>query len=414
MPQFSYKAKSGPGEITTGVIDANSLQEAVQHIIAQGIAPVDVKPFIQAAKPVPEKSRAPIAFKLNLSFEQKISPKALHNFIRQLADLLDAGVPLLRAMQVIANQQMTPRLKEIVEQMAEVIKDGGSLSTAMSHHPKVFNNLFIYMVKSGEASGSLANILIRLTQFLEKDLEMGAKVKGALLYPAIVMGVGLLTVFVLLTFVLPKMMTMFEDFDQTLPWATQFVMALSSFCSSFWWLIILILAVLIIGARQFLQSTKGKDQLDGLMLRLPIMKDFMREVELARFARTLGTLLDSGVTMVTALESSANVINNNILKREMEKAAAKVKSGGSLSGALKNNPWVGEMAVNFISIGEESGKLEKGLYKLAVNCDRQTEELSQVFVTLLGPLVLVVVVGIVGFLVVSMLLPMFQMNSMIN
>jgi general secretion pathway protein F len=269
-------------------------------------------------------------------------------------------------------------------------------------------------VRAAESSGQLPLVLNRLAQFLEADMQMLAKVKASLLYPAIILLVGLMTLFVLLSFVLPRLTLMFEDFDAQLPLITRMVVGTSQIFARFWWLMAIVLAAAIWWTRSYLQKPEGKAALDRLSLKIPLLKSFIENTQLSRFARTLGMLLESGVPIVTALESVTMVVDNSILQEEIKKMALKVKSGMGLAQAIKTSALFPEMAVDLIAVGQESGKLEKGLYKLAGLCERSSQEMSQVFVTILGPAVLVMVVGVVGFMIVAMLLPMFQMNMIIN
>ena len=405
MPQFLYKAKSGPQDVTTGIIEADTITEAVTKLTNAGKIPIDVKLYMKIVLPSNDK---------NTESNTKISQIALFQFTRQLADLLEAGIPLARCMELLSRQRQFPVMVEIIESMTVLLQQGGSLSLALSKYPKIFSPLYIHTVKAAEASGQLPLVLNRLAQFLESDMQMQSKAKSSLLYPAIIFLVGLLTLFVLLSFVLPRLTLMFEDFDAQLPLPTRIVVAISQVFAQFWWL----MAAVIVGAfywtRSFLNTAKGKAWFDAALLKVPLLKSFIEDTQLSRFARTLGMLLESGVPIVTALESVTMVVDNLALQEEVKKMALRVKSGMSLTQAIKASALFPEMAVDLIAVGQESGKLEKGLYKLATNCERTSQELAQTFVTILGPAVLVVVVGIVGFMIVAMLLPMFQMNMIIN
>jgi len=253
-----------------------------------------------------------------------------------------------------------------------------------------------------------------LAQFLESDMQMQSKAKSSLLYPAIIFLVGLLTLFVLLSFVLPRLTLMFEDFDAQLPLPTRIVVGISQIFAQFWWLMAAVITGAVFWIRSYIKTEKGKATIDEVSLKIPLLKSFIENTQLSRFSRTLGMLLESGVPIVTALESVTLVVDNYALQEEVRKMALSVKSGMSLTQAIKASALFPEMAVDLIAVGQESGKLEKGLYKLAANCERSSQELAQAFVTILGPAVLVVVVGLVGFMIVAMLLPMFQMNMIIN
>jgi len=405
MPQFSYKAKSGPKDLTHGVIEADTIAEAVTKLTNAGQIPIDVKLYMKIVLP---------SFDKNAGSEIKVSQAALFQFTRQLADLLEAGIPLARCMELLSRQRQFPQMVEIIESMTELLQQGGSLSLALSKYPKIFSPLYIHTVKAAEASGQLPLVLNRLAQFLESDMQMQSKAKSSLLYPAIIFLVGLLTLFVLLSFVLPRLTLMFEDFDAQLPLPTRIVVAVSQIFAHFWWLMAAIGVGAYYWARAYLKTEQGKIWLDGILLKIPLLKSFIENTQLSRFSRTLGMLLESGVPIVTALDSVTLVVDNSALQEEVRKMSLRVKSGMSLTQAIKASDLFPEMAVDLIAVGQESGKLEKGLYKLATNCERSSQDLAHVFVTILGPAVLVVVVGIVGFMIVAMLLPMFQMNMIIN
>jgi len=407
MAQFSYKAKSGPQEMTSGVIEAESIAEAVTKLTAAGHVPVEIKPHVIAMRII-LPTQDP-----NLE-NRKVSQIALFQFTRQLADLLEAGIPLARCMELLSHQRQFPVMISIIDSMTITLKQGGSLSFVLAKYPKIFPPLYIHTVKAAEASGQLPLVLNRLAQFLETDMQMQSKVKASLLYPAIIFLVGLLTLFVLLSFVLPRLTMMFEDFDAQLPLATRLVVSISQIFAQFWWLMAAIALAGFFMIRAHLKTVKGKTEIDRISLKVPLLKSFIENTQISRFARTLGMLLESGVPIVTALESVTLVIENSVLQEEIGKVALKVKSGMSLTQAIKSNDIFPEMTVDLIAVGQESGKLEKGLYKLAANCERASQDLAQSFVTILGPAVLVIVVGIVGFMIVAMLLPMFQMNMIIN
>jgi general secretion pathway protein F len=406
MAQFSYKAKSGPVEVTSGLIEADTISEAVSKLTNAGQVPVEVKPY--------EKLTTPLLADKNAKPANKASQAALYQFTRQLADLLEAGIPLARCMDLLSRQRQFPQMVENIEAMTVLLKQGGSLSFALAKYPKIFSPLYIHTVKAAEASGQLPLVLNRLAQFLESDMQIQSKVRSSLVYPAIIFLVGCLTLFVLLSFVLPRLTSMFEDFDAQLPLITRIVVAVSQVFAQFWWLMIAVAAGAVFWARSYLNTAKGKAWIDAALLKVPLLKSFIENTQLSRFARTLGMLIESGVPIVTALESVTLIVDNSALQEEVRKMTIKVKSGMSLTQAIKASALFPEMAVDLIAVGQESGKLEKGLYKLAANCERSSQDMSQTFVTILGPAVLVVVVGMVGFMVVAMLLPMFQMNMIIN
>ncbi len=386
------------------MIEADTLAEAVAKLTHAGQVPLDVKQYLKIDLPDAGDTIT----------TTKTTQAALYQFTRQLADLLEAGIPLARCMEILSKQRQYPLMQLIIASLNMSLQQGGSFSFALSRFPKIFLPIYVHTVKAAESSGQLPLVMDRLAQLLDADMRMRSRVTSSLLYPAIILAVGLLTLYVLLSFVLPRLTLMFDDLNAQLPLITRIVVALSQFFAHFWWLIAAATAAATYGLMRSIKSAPGKAWLDGLCLKIPLLKTFIEDTQLSRLARTLGMLLESGVPIVTALESVTQVMDNVILQEEVKKMALRVKSGMSLTQAIKLSTLFPEMAVDLIAVGQESGKLEKGLYKLADHCERRSQALAQTFVTILGPAVLVVVVGIVGFMVVAMLLPMFQMNMIIN
>ena len=257
-------------------------------------------------------------------------------------------------------------------------------------------------------------VLNRLAQLIEKNYETRQKVRSSLAYPALIVVVGIATVFVLITFVIPRITVIFEDFNQGLPFVTVVLLEISNFLSRFWWLVVLVIGSGLLYFRRWMQSPVGRRQWDLLKLSIPGLKNFIINVEIGRLARTLGTLLENGITIIDALKSVQDVVDNQILKEEIAEASLKVTQGSSLTKALERSPYFPESAISMMAVGEETGKLEKGLYKIADSYERQADETAKTIVSLLGPLVLVVVVGIIGTVVIAMLLPIFQMNLIVQ
>ena len=412
MASFAYTAKKNPTETLSGVIDAPTLNEALRKISAMGLAPVEAHPFAAT-------ERVAVAFLPGhraVSFARhKVSPRLICELIRQLYDLVDAGITIIGAIELMERGTAHPLLKATLGGMRQRLHAGESLSSAMGAYPEIFPAVFIPMVRSGEASGRLAEVLGSMQVLAEKDLDLRAKVTGSLIYPLMVLGVGILTVAVMLTVVMPKLTALFEDFDTALPPATELVMGMSRFMASFWWLVAGVLAGLWWALQQYWATSSGRAALDGLVLKVPVLKEFIRRAETARVARALATLIEGGVPLALALGTCLEMVSNVVLKEDLADVVREVKAGTSLAGALKHKPqlWP-EAAVSMVAVGEETGRLEKGLYKMAASLERDMEGTAGVFVTVLGPLVLLVVVGVVGAMIVSMLLPLFQMNMMVK
>lgn len=411
MPQFTYKAKQGPGKTVDGRIEADSLNAAIAKILQLGVTPLDVREGIVRETPVRRLKSLP---KPSFEFFRKISHTEINNFTRQICDLVEAGVPLLRSLNIVYRQTKNPHLKSVLDNMQAVVRDGGTLSDAMAKHPKVFSSLYVNMIRSGELSGQLDMVLRRLAEFSEKDLDTRNKIKASLAYPTLIFLVGALTIFVLLSFVIPRLTVVFEDFGASLPWPTVILMNLSGFFARFGWLILI--AAMAAGAYfvRMINSPKGRYWFDELKLKMPVIRTFIVDVEIGRLARTLATLLESGVVIIAALKSVAEVLTNEVLRQDIREAAERVANGESLTAGLKESPYFPEAALQMVAVGEETGHLEQSLHKLAGAYERRADQSMRTVVSLMGPVALVVIVSIVGFLVIAMLLPIFQMNLIVK
>ena len=407
--RFAYKAKQGPQKIVDGTIDAQNLEGAIAQILERGLTPVDVR-----ARETPAASKSASAHKHRFSLFRRVSSAEVVAFTRQVSDLLTAGVPLLRALTIVDRQIKPSVFKERVKQMILTVRDGGSFSSALSQSPDAFPLLYAHMVRSGELAGNLDVVMTRLADFMEKDQDVRTQMVTALIYPALIMVTGIITVFVLLTWVIPKITIIFEDLNQTLPLPTVVLMAVSDFFVQFWWMILLAAAAAGLYVTRFYATPGGRLWLDRVKLRIPLAGDFLKDVQLGRFARTLGTLLESGVGIITALESVSMVMDNEVLRQEAREIAAQVKDGQSLTGAVRDKKYFPEAAVSMISVGEESGQTEKGLHKLADYHERRSRRFMKRMTSLMEPALILFLGGVVGFVVMAMLLPIFRMNMVIQ
>ncbi len=412
MPRFHYKAKEGPTKIIDGTIEADTLDGAISKIIGLRLTPLDV--VLENQQEVEKKAKATALLKTDFNFFKRVGLKDVVLFTRQMSDLIEASVPLLRSIQIVSNQTQNIYFKGLIQNMATFVKDGGSFSESLSKHPQIFSNLYVNMVKTGEVGGQLELVLKRLAIYLEKEHETRSKVRSSLAYPALILVVGVITIFVLLTFVIPRLTVMFEDLNQSLPTPTLILIQMSNVFAQYWWLMIIVVVLVAVYFKKWSNSENGRLWLDSSLLKIPLLGNFIRIVEVGRLARTLGTLLESGVTMTKALKSVAGLIDNVVLREEVRRMSEEVTQGSSLRNALKQCSYFPEMAVNMISVGEETGRLDHSLYKVAETFEREADETVKSIVSLVGPLVLVVVISIVGFVVISMLLPIFQMNLIVQ
>jgi type II secretory pathway component PulF len=399
MPNYLYKAKDGPGKTVQRELVAESEASAIARIEAMGLIPVWVRP----------KGRGHAAS--SKPSQRGVRTSDVSVFTRQLASMLKSGVPILRALSTIGDQTENRRLQAVVGDLEASIRDGSMLSEGMRRYTKLFPELYVNMVESGETGGVLDTILFRLAEAGETEEENRRKVQAAMAYPVLVAVVGALTVFVLLTFFMPRVMALFDGYKQ-LPLATQILLAVSRFFSQSWyWIVMGVVAVLAVFHR-LAALDRGRTFVDGIKLRLPLFGRFLRDVDLARFARTFALLIDSGVSIDRVLTLSANAIHNAVLRHEVESVRTRtVKHGMTLSASVKASivfpPFVG----NMLAVGEETGRIDESLNEVARFYEGCVDRQSRMVTSLIEPVLLLVVGLVVGFIVFAMLLPIFEIGS---
>ncbi len=411
MNTFNYKAKHGPKNIVEGTVKAENKEMAIRWVIQSGYTPINVS--LASAVPKPVKKAGPAVTEKRAATD-RVKAKEIVVFTRQLSDLVDASVPILRAMAIIRNQTDKVHLKALYQSIYGDLENGGSLSDALEAHPKIFSTFYVQLVRTGEASGQLGLILDRLAAYLEKEQEVQGKVVASLAYPLLILIVGFATVFVLLTWVIPRITVMFEDLGQELPALTVMLVKMSEFFAAFWWIMVAAVVGLISAGLAYARTPRGGRAIDEFKLRVPFLGSFIRMVELGRVSRTLGALIESNLDITTALTSASATVQNICLREEMSRVPREVSEGSSVHAALKQCSFFPEMATNIISVAEETGHLEKGFNKIAHTFERRADDVMRAMVSLIGPLVLMIIVGIVGFMVIAMLLPIFQMNLLMS
>jgi len=409
MAKFFYRAKKDVHDVIEDIVEADSVNEAVFKITQKGYSPIDLEPFDETK----QKSFRPPKPRGELPLSH-ISKKQVVVFTRQLYDLIDAGIPLLRALRLLAGQDRHVAMKKILEEIANFVQDGGSFSEGLARYPAVFPLLYVNLTKAGERSGQLNSVLGRLADFLEKDQEVSSKAVASLIYPALILSVGIVTVFVLLSFVIPRMTEMFTELSQKLPWPTVFLIGVSEFFARFWWLVLLLLGAGFFYFVQIQKNAETKVKIDDFKLRIPLLGEFILKLEMVRFSQTLSTLLEGGVSIVEAIKGVAAVVSNQALRQKIEQVAQDVAAGSSLTESMKKISFFSPAVINMITVGEEAGHLEKALQKIAVSYERQTDQIIKTMTSLLEPILIVFIGTIIGFIVIAMLLPIFQMNLIIQ
>ncbi|MGI8906437.1 MAG: type II secretion system F family protein [Candidatus Sumerlaeaceae bacterium] len=401
MPQFSYKAKDTTGQTVNGVLEAESSTVAVSRLQQMGFFPLNV----QDAKSASADAGAAVRRRAK---SVKINDMATFN--RQLADLLSSGIPLVKALSVIQNQTPNPTLVEVITQITQDVSGGDSLAGAMSKHPKIFSKLYVAMVRSGEAGGLLDQVLQRLADFAESEAETRSKIKSALAYPMVMVLAGSGAVIVLMTVVMPKILKIYSDLNQTLPMTTQFLIFFSDALRSYWYFFIGALVALVFAFRRMAATAEGKKAIDAFVVKIPILGAMIVKKEIANFARTLGSLLHNGVSILSALEITIEVLTNRTVADEVSQIPLNVTQGEGIAAPLRKSKVFPPVVVNMMAIGEETGRLDDVLMKIARSFDTEVDRGMKTLTSLLEPMVILVMGIVVGFIVISMLLPIFSID----
>ena len=395
MPQYSYRARSAPGELKTGSITAENQPAVVRKLKLDGLYPVS----IEEANPAPRRT-----------ISRKVSSRDISTFTRQLANLVHAGFSIARAMSTLIQQAQDPALKKLIRDLSEKIEKGATLSEALAAHPQLFSSFYVSMAKIGEASGRIDETLQRLADFREKDEELISQVRAALVYPAFLSAVGIATIIVLMAFFVPRLVVMFADFGQALPLLTQAVMAASFALNRFWWLIVLGLAVLIFGARAYYKNENNRVIVDGFFLRLPHVGTVIQLIEVSRFSYALAMLLQSGIPVLNALGVVNLSMDNRLYRRTISSFREKISKGKSLSSCFSAEKIFPPLLANMAAVGEESGELADMLFRIARTFESEVNRTIKTIVSLIEPALILCIGGIVVVMVFAILLPIFQLD----
>ena len=347
-------------------------------------------------------------------FFERVSSQDLALLTRQLATLLHSGVPLVEALSALIEQVENPRLQAALTQTRDKVNEGTSLADALRAHPKLFEPLYVNMVAAGEASGTLDLVLGRLSDHLDAQAQLKSKVMGALFYPAFMAIFSIAVITLMMVVVVPKVAAIFADFNQTLPWNTRLLIFVSDSFVNYWWLIIAVVVLLVYGFRRWLKTEKGRATWDLRILRVPVVGKLQIMIAIARFSRTLATLLASGVSLLTALDIARNVLGNTELMRVVEDARASIREGESIAAPLKRSGRFPPIVIHMIAIGERSGELEAMLTHVATAYDNQVTVRLQTLTSLMEPVMIVVMGGFVGGMAMSILMPLMQINEFVQ
>lgn len=403
MREFQYKATNISGEIVRGTMVEEAERAVVERLQEMGLIPLQIqRPFMRS-------------FKLSAlelgAFLRRVSGRDVLTFTHQFTSLLEAGLPIDRALSICARVTESRRLRTVVETILRDIEGGKSLHEAMQRHPAIFSRLYVNMVRAGAEGGVLELVLRRMTEFQERTQELRDYVVSAMVYPAILTAVAGISVAILLTYVLPKFTTIFSQMDKALPLSTQIIMDASYFIKQFWWVILGVVAILSLAWKAYVSTEEGKLRWDGLKLRIGFVRGMIQRVETARFARTLGTLLRSGVPILAAVRIVRETIGNQVIARSLEYVQNTVKEGGGLARPLMENGLFPLLAVHMITVGEETGRLDEMLLNVAENYDREVRNVIKRFTAMLEPALILVMGFMVGFIVLSMLSAIFSIHE---
>ncbi len=408
MPVYEFIALDAQGKNVRGVIDADSPMAARQKIRSQGQYPVTLH---EAKNKVDHKVSWPA---LSTFFLQRIKTGDIYILTRQLATLLGAGIPLVPALNGLIEQSRNKALQTILAQVREKVNEGEPLSTALNMYPRIFSPMYVNMVRAGESSGTLHLVLEQLADFGERQQAISSRIKAAMLYPIFMAVVGTLILTFLIAYIVPSITSVFAGAEQTLPLATIFLIKTSAFLRSYGWLLFLIIAAVLIGLHQGLQTPAGRQKRDELLLKIPFLSDLARKRAAARFSRSLANLLHAGVPIINAISIVANIMDNVVLARIVQGASVELEKGESLGKYFRGKPYFPPMLAQMISVGEQSGALDSLLNKAADNYEREVETKTQAFTSLVEPVMILLMGVVVAFIVLSILLPIFEMNQLIK
>jgi type IV pilus assembly protein PilC len=398
MPVFVWKGKTPEGRTVEGEMTADSQQEVFSSLRKRNIIPISVK--------VKEKKKMP---SLEDLFPAKVSADEMAMFTKQFATMLEAGLPLMDALNTLYVQTKNRTLKRTIGRMAEDLEGGYTLADAMRRHKNVFPDLYVNMVEAGEKGGALAEILLRLAEYLEKTADLQRKIKGAMIYPIIVITVAIVATIALLVFVIPTFSELYASFQADLPALTKIVIGLSNFVKKYILFIIGIFVAIIVGIRLWYNTDPGKETIDRILLKIPIIGDLIHKQALSRFSRTLSTLLRSGVPLLDSMEITAKTTGNRVVQHGVEKARNAIREGSTISAPLQKSGIFPPLVVQMVSIGEQSGNLDEMLSKVADFYDKEVDAAVDALTSAMEPLIMVFLGGIVGTMVIAMYLPIFKL-----
>jgi type IV pilus assembly protein PilC len=396
MSTFTYTARALNGQLKSATIEAKTRDEVVQQLRKQKLTVVKVD------EQVKKKTGG------------KIAMRDVVIFTRQFATMINAGLPLVQALDILAKQSENPALKEVTRQVVFDVESGHTVADALRKHPKAFTDLYTNMVAAGEAGGILDTILLRLAVFLEKNDALVRKVKGAMIYPGVILSVAVIAIGVLLLFVIPVFKEMFASVGMALPLPTRVVIGLSEFLQGYWYMVAGGIAAGVWMLRRYYATSAGKLAIDRMLLRFPILGDVLRKSAVSRFTRTLGTLISSGVSILEGLEITAKTAGNRVIQDAIMESRATIAGGESIAAPLQKSQVFPPMVISMIAVGEQTGGLDEMLSKIADFYDEEVDAAVSGLLSMMEPVMIVFLGVVVGGMVVSMYLPIFDMMNAVQ
>ncbi len=420
MPVFQYTGIGSAGREVKGIKDADSAKALRTLLRREGVFLTEFREAKAGKAAEAEQEAKGLSREVHL-FGSGISKRQVAMFTRQLAVLLRSGIPLAETLGVLAEQsaqqsrrRTADKLQRVLADVRRQVNEGSSLADALTNHPGVFEELYINMIRSGETAGNLEEVLERLAEFMDRELDMRSKVTGALLYPAIMFVIAIFILSILMIVVVPKITQIFEDMERTLPWNTRMLIAVSQFTGHYWWIVAIGAALLVFGFMSWKRSESGRPLWDKFVIHLPLVGGLVRHIAISRFCRTLGTMFQSGVPLLRALDISKYVLTNTQLQKVITNAETGIREGESIASQLKKSKHFEPMVVHMVAVGERSGQLPEMLANVADAYEKQVESRLSKLATILEPLMIVVMGGTVGFVVFSIIIPILQMNEVVQ
>ena len=398
MAQFTYTARDARGALKTATIDAQSKDDVVAILRRQRMNVIK----IEEAGKAPKKSGG------------SITMRDIVIFTRQFSTMINAGLPLVQALDILAKQSENPALQDVTKAVVFDVESGKTVADALRKHPKAFSGLYVNMVAAGEAGGILDTILMRLATFMEKNDALVRKVKGAMIYPAVIMGVAASAIVVLLIVVIPTFQEMFASVGLALPLPTRIVIAMSDFLQNYWWACIAVGVAAYFAVIRYYATKDGQLVIDRILLKMPVLGDVLRESAVSRFTRTLGTLISSGVSILDGLEITARTAGNRVISDAIMASRASIAGGDTISAPLQKSNVFPPMVISMIAVGEQTGGLDEMLSKIADFYDEEVDAAVSGLLALLEPMMIVFLGAVVGGMIVAMYLPIFDMMNAVQ